>query len=416
MTNHYLKLSLKVLARRRVFTFISLFGIGFTLVTLMMVTALLDHALGPHPPETRQDRTVGIYYAVMRSEHWRRSGFAGYGLLDRHARNLPNVEMLAISSLPETAFSYVNGARVKSFRKRTDANFWRVLEFRFLEGGPYTDDDVAGGRFVAVINDSTRQRFFGDAPALGRALDIDGQRFTVVGVVPDVPILRIVPFADVWVPHTTSKSDSYTRELVGNYMGILLLEDPPKLPLTRDELWSRLRTTQPLDGTVFQSIDATPETLLDTIGRMFLGNGSATGTSGYGARLQLALAVGAGLFMLLPAVNLINLNTSRIMERRSEIGVRKAFGASSLTLVGQFLVENVILTMVGAIIGFVLAAWLLHLVNGSGWIPYATLSLNYRILGWGVLLALVFGVLSGVLPAWRMSRLNPVDALKGASR
>jgi putative ABC transport system permease protein len=120
--------------------------------------------------------------------------------------------------------------------------------------------------------------------------------------------------------------------------------------------------------------------------------------------------------MLLPAVNLVNLNTSRIMERRSEIGVRKAFGASSRTLVGQFLVENVILTMVGALVGFVLAAWLLHLLNASGWIPYATLSLNYRIFGWGVLLALVFGVLSGVLPAWRMSRLHPVDALKGASR
>jgi putative ABC transport system permease protein len=415
MTTHYLKLSLKVLGRRKFFTFISLFGISFTLVTLMLVTALLDHALAPHPPETRQDRTVGIYYAEMRGERWRRNGFAGYGLLDRHARDLPNVEMLAISSTPEAAYSYVNGARVKSFRKRTDANFWRVLDFRFLEGGPFTDDDVASGRFVAVINDATRQRFFGGGTALGRTLDIDGQRFTVVGVVPDIPILRIVPFADVWVPHTTAKSDSYTRELVGNYMGILLLEDPAKLALTRDELWSRLRTAQ-LDNTAFQTIHATPETVLDTLGRMFLGGGRAAGTSGYGARLQLALAVGAGLFMLLPAVNLVNLNTSRIMERRSEIGVRKAFGASSRTLVGQFLVENVILTMVGALVGFVLAAWLLHLLNASGWIPYATLSLNYRIFGWGVLLALVFGVLSGVLPAWRMSRLHPVDALKGASR
>ena len=52
--------------------------------------------------------------------------------------------------------------------------------------------------------------------------------------------------------------------------------------------------------------------------------------------------------MLLPAVNLVNLNISRIMERASEIGVRKAFGASSRTLVGQFVVENLVLTLVGA--------------------------------------------------------------------
>jgi putative ABC transport system permease protein len=120
--------------------------------------------------------------------------------------------------------------------------------------------------------------------------------------------------------------------------------------------------------------------------------------------------------MLLPAVNLINLNTSRIMERASEIGVRKAFGASSRTLVGQFVIENLVLTLVGAAIGFVVSAMALGAINGSGWIQYAELSLNYRIFGWGAALAVVFGLLSGVYPAWRMSRLHPVQALKGASR
>jgi putative ABC transport system permease protein len=115
-------------------------------------------------------------------------------------------------------------------------------------------------------------------------------------------------------------------------------------------------------------------------------------------------------------VNLVNLNTSRIMERASEIGVRKAFGASSRTLVGQFIVENLVLTLVGAAIGFVLAAWLLQVINTSGVIQYAELSLNYRIFGWGVLLAMAFGLLSGVYPAWRMSRMHPVQALKGAVR
>ncbi len=120
--------------------------------------------------------------------------------------------------------------------------------------------------------------------------------------------------------------------------------------------------------------------------------------------------------MLLPAVNLVNLNTSRIMERASEIGVRKAFGASSRTLVGQFVVENLVLTLVGAAVGFVVAALLLQVINASGMIQYAQLQLNYRIFGWGVLLAVAFGLLSGVYPAWRMSRLHPVLALKGASR
>jgi putative ABC transport system permease protein len=226
--------------------------------------------------------------------------------------------------------------------------------------------------------------------------------------------LRLVPFSDIWVPHTAAKSDSYTREYVGEFMGLFLLKDPSKLTLTRDELWSRLRAMKPNDAN-FSKLEATPETLFDTIARMFVGDGSRQET-GYGARLRIVLGVAACLFMLLPAVNLINLNTSRIMERASEIGVRKAFGASSRTLVGQFVVENLVLTLVGAAIGFLVAALLLQVINSSGMIQYAQLHLNYRIFGWGVVLAVVFGLLSGVYPAWRMSRLHPVMALKGVSR
>jgi len=414
MLRNYLKLAWKVLLRRKFFTFISLFGISFTLVVLMLATAILDHVIAAYPPETRQDRTVGIYYAALRGDGVRRNGMAGFRLIDTYARNLPNVEKLSIATFGGGAFSYLNGQRVKSSLKRTDGVFWEILDFTFLEGHPYTGSDVRDGRMVAVINESTRRRFFGAAPASGRTLEVDGQRFTVVGVVPDVPVLRVVPFADIWVPYTTEKSDSFRAELVGNYIGILLLRDPAKLALTRDEFWSRLRTITPPDR-MFKTVEATPETLFDTLGRMFVGSGSGLGT-GYGAKLALALAIATTVFMLLPAVNLMNLNTSRILERASEIGVRKAFGASSRVLVGQFVVENVVLTLVGAALGFVIAAWLLRAINASGIIQYASLQLNYRIFAWGVGLALVFGLLSGVYPAWRMSRLHPVEALKGASR
>jgi putative ABC transport system permease protein len=414
MIKSYLLLAWKVLLRRKFFTFISLFGISFTLVVLMLATSLLDHVFAGYPPETKHASTVNIAYAMLKGEHSRRNGFAGFALLDKYARGLPNVEMMTVVSMPSGAYSYLNGQRIKSFMKRTDGNFWRILDFQFIEGGPFSETDVKDHRMVAVINQSTRQRFFGGQPARGKSLEVDGQRFTVVGVVPDVPILRLVPFGDIWVPHTTAKSDSYTKDLVGDFMGVLLLKDPSKIALTRDEFWSRLKTV-PMPDPMFTSIESTPETLFDTIGRMFIGDGTGVGT-GYGDKLKLALAIAAALFMLLPAVNLINLNTSRILERASEIGVRKAFGASSWTLVGQFIVENLVLTLVGAAVGFVLAGWLLGLLNGSGLIEYADLRLNYRIFFWGALLAVGFGLLSGVYPAWRMSRLHPVQALKGTAR
>ena len=80
----------------------------------------------------------------------------------------------------------------------------------------------------------------------------------------------------------------------------------------------------------------------------------------------MLLAGLALLFVLLPTVNLVNINVSRIMERASEIGVRKAFGASARTLVGQFIVENVLLTLIGGLIGLVLSLFVLRALNESG--------------------------------------------------
>ena len=121
-------------------------------------------------------------------------------------------------------------------------------------------------------------------------------------------------------------------------------------------------------------------------------------------------------FLLLPTVNLMNLNVSRILERAGEIGVRKSFGATGRTLVGQFLVENLVLTLLGAVLGVVLAVAVMAALSNSALLPQVQLQLNVRVFLMGTALALVFGVISGVYPAWRMSRLHPVVALKGGER
>src|SRR5712691_2725129 len=215
MLINYLKIAVKVLLRRKFFTFISLFGISFTLLVLVTVAAVLDQNFGPLSPETKLDRSLGVYRVKMTGAlpggqgTMIRGGSPGYRFLDRYVRTLPNVEKVSIFSTPESVASYRNGERIQSYLKRTDGEFWQILDFRFLEGGPFTSEDEKNASFVAVINETTRRKFFGGQPAVGKTLEADGQRFRVIGVVPDVPIFRIVPFADIWVPIATSKSDSY---------------------------------------------------------------------------------------------------------------------------------------------------------------------------------------------------------------
>jgi len=409
----YLKLAWRVLWRRKFFTLVSLFGISFTLVVLIVATAVLDHVFAPITPEVRQDRTLGIYRARMIGEDRSQTSMPGYALLDTYARNLPGVERMAIYSMPQTVYSYPSGQRIKSLLKRTDAEFWRILDFTFLEGGPFTDQDVANGAFVAVINQTTRDRFFSGAPALGRTLEADGQRFRVIGVVPDVPLLRLVANGDIYAPITTAKTDAYTRQLMGGYGGLLLARSAADFPAIKAELETRIRAAQ-LPDKQWQRLFAPAETFFDSIaGNLF---GGRDEERSHPERLWALLGTAMLLFSLLPAVNLVNLNMSRIRERASEIGVRKAFGASSHTLVGQFIVENLVLTLVGGSAGFLLSLLVLRALNGSGLIPYAHFTINVRVFFYGLGLTMFFGLLSGVYPAWRMSRLHPVDALKGASR
>ena len=287
-----------------------------------------------------------------------------------------------------------------------------MMDFEFIEGAPYTDDDEKKRNFVAVINEATRQKFFGNDSAVGKTIDIDGQNFRVVGVVPNVPSLRFLPFSDVWVPISTAKTDSYKKEFVGGFMGLFLTQSVDKIPAIKEEFNSRLAHAE-IPDKGFKEAVGTLGTFPESVARFFsLGpNDSAAPT-----RLIIGIIIAALLFMLLPTINLININVSRIMERASEIGVRKAFGASSMTLVGQFIIENILLTLVGGAIGFIGSFLVLQLISQSGLIPYAQFQMNFRIFFYGLCLAVFFGLLSGVYPAWKMSRLHPVQALTGGGR
>jgi putative ABC transport system permease protein len=288
------------------------------------------------------------------------------------------------------------------------------MQFEFLEGAAFTTADDERGNFVAVINATTRRRFFGDSPALGQAFSAEGQRFTVVGVVRDVPITRTLCFAEIWVPQGTSKSTAYRQELLGNHTGILLARDRRDFAAIDAELQSRLAAAELPDPARFHTLRAGANTRYQELSRDVLGDRDHFEPQT--ARLTLCIVSFTLLFLLLPSLNLVNLNLSRILERAGEIGVRKAFGASSSALVGQFLVEGVVLTLIGGLIGLALSAVVLALVRSSDRFPYAALGLNYRVFLYGLGLAVAFGIVSSAYPAWRMSRLAPVEALQRRNR
>jgi putative ABC transport system permease protein len=413
MLKNYLKIAWKVLLRRKFFTFISLFGISFTLMVLMVATSLFDHTFGPQMPERDTDRLLFVNQVREQiKEGYTSSGPLSYHFFDRNIRPLKTPEMVSVNSMFFQVNSYINNRKLALDIKYTDRAFWDILDFNFLEGNAFTQQDVQSASRVAVINENTREQYFGKTEAVGQYIVVDQVKYKVVGVVENVPVLRVQSYADVWVPITLKSQEFNKPGLRGTYFATIKARqaaDIPKIKAEYAAMMKKVESQQPQKGTQLFSF---PDTFLESFARTFLGRGQEPGVG----TLYIILAGLAFLFMLLPTINLVNINISRIMERSSEIGVRKAFGATSSTIIGQFIIENIFLTLLGGLLGFVLSALVLWFINDSGIIVYAELGLNLRVFAIGLLLCLVFGLISGVYPAYKMSRLHAVEALKGGSK
>jgi putative ABC transport system permease protein len=412
---NYLKIGLKVLGRRKFFTFISLFGISLTLVVLMVVTAVLDNAFSPRAPESRFDRSLVIYSIGIYGANGGWTGNPGYGFLDKYVRGLAAAEKMSFFTDTERTVLYHHGRKIETRMRWTDGAYWQVLDFRFLEGGPYTQADDDNANRVAVISEEMRRQLFGGSSAIGQTFEADGQKFGVVGVVANVPIVRVSGFSDIWVPNMTQKTSVWKTQMMSQYNAVVVARSAADFPKLRRELDERLTHFVFEDPKTQTRLVAGLDTPFEAFSRLMHFDDHMNAIQ-HARRVRLIFLGIVLLFIALPTMNLVSINLSRIMERSSEIGVRKAFGASSRSLIGQFVLENVVLTVLGGFIGFVLSVVVLSAITRANLLPNAVFDVNFRIFFYGMLVAATFGVISGVYPAWRMSRMQPVNALRGGAQ
>ena len=173
----YLKIAWRGWQRRKFFTGISLFGISFTLMMLVVVYALFDHAVGARAPERRTDRLLFINRMILKGPGTQSSSALGYDFLQRHVRSLRTPQAVALSeAFPINIALYVGQQVVKADRRYTDAALWQVLDFDFVAGRPYNAAEVRDAAHVIVLNATVARRCFGsEAAALGQAVQLNGQ-------------------------------------------------------------------------------------------------------------------------------------------------------------------------------------------------------------------------------------------------
>jgi putative ABC transport system permease protein len=414
MLINYIKIAWKVLLRHPFYTFITLFGISLTLTVLMLLTSFLDHLFGTHYPEARRERTLYIDRMVM-SDSGRTSIMSGpmsFKFLSDYAKTLKTAERVTLFSFFNGSNAYVGSQKIKLNITFSDADFWQVADFDFIEGKPFNQQNIANGDYVAVITDDFKKQYFENRneSVVGKSVEIENIHYKVIGVVKGSPVTRPFTYADVYFPYTAPKSNYQSTGFRGNYIAMILAKNTADMKAVQAEFQghvSRIPVPGVQDGFKYSILEVNSDPYLEHFISTILDGGPGLKNILYGVIGFIVL-----MLMGLPAINLVNLNVGRILERASEIGVRKAFGAPVRTLMWQFIVENIFITFIGGTIALVLTFLLIQIINRSGWIAYADLTINFKVFSVSIIICLLFGLLSGVLPALRMSRLSIIEALK----
>src|SRR5258708_5162014 len=230
MLKNYFKIAIAVLRRRKFFTFISLFGISFTLTILLVLTAFIEKVVGDNYSDKKRDRSLYIVRLQEEGKGNSSSGALSYYFLEHFTKNLKTPVNIAISSGANGTNTYVNNKKIAVRYKYTNAAYWDILEYDFLEGKAFTKQQVDNAEKVAVITQDMKNEYFGDIPSVvGKYIEADNVKYRVTGVVENVPVTSYLTYSDIYLPYTVSKSDYRDKGYRGSYTGILLAKSTADL-------------------------------------------------------------------------------------------------------------------------------------------------------------------------------------------
>lgn len=409
----YFKQAIEMLKQNKFFSMISILGTALAIMMIMSIIVTDNVKNINVAPEVNRNRTFYILGQTIKDTITgsMRSGPIQYSIFRDYLSGLKTPERISVVTNNQNAIVNKPGSKEIHVEnvKYTNTSFWQIFSFTFLQGSPFSQADVESGIRNAVIRKSLKQKLFKSENALGEIIDINFEPYRIVGIVDDFSSVCLTASGSVWVPYTSEKEYENLR-----FTLLVLAKKNSDLPTISQEIKDAEKKYDALHA---------PNTLT------FRGPENHTTYSmalraNYNEQVK-ALAQSKRLksififlvLLLVPAINLSGLSLSRMKQRMSEIGVRKAFGAKRHIILMQVLYENLITSLIGGVIGlllsyvivFQLKEWLLG-ISESSTIPIDTL------VSWPVFLTVfavcvLLNLLSAGIPAYRASKFPIINSL-----
>ncbi len=405
MIKNYLKIAFRNLLKNKGFTFINILGLSVGMASAILILLWVQNEVSYDQFHAKKDR---IY------EAWNKDSFSGKlqcwsttpKIFARTVeREFPEVEQVARVNWTSSFLFAVGEKKMTMQGNIVDSNFLNVFSFPLLKGNP---DVVLKDMNSIVLTEKTAKSFFGNEDPMGKVVKInDKDNFTVTGILKDLPNNTRFKFAYLlpWAYMKKRGEDdiNWGNNSTKNYVllkpNTTLASIAPKLKFVKRR---------------HAEDEKTNEMFLYPISRWRLYSKFTNGVEDGGLiefiRMFLIIAV---FILLIACINFMNLSTARSEKRAKEVGIRKVVGANKASLIGQFLGESILISLIAGVFAMLIVQLSLPGFNN---LTDKILSVDYsNIYFWLIFIAFVIftGVIAGSYPAFYLSAFKPVKVLKG---
>lgn len=388
------KMALRSISSNKMRAALTMLGIIIGVMALVVLVSLVSGATDSVTAAVSSMGTSQITVSVKDDK----GSPLGLNTLDAWTRENP-----AIGAIAPYTTSYVTAKRGAESGTMTvygaTASYYEVQELQMAMGRFLSRADIQNSSYVCVVNDTAADKLVGYKDCIGEKISLNGVRYTIIGVLEDNEDTLTAVFTSgtmvAYVPYTSLVKLSATAkpDITSFYVGAAeggTLADAEEV--MKDLLFNRFDEDENAYSISSQNV------VEEAMGRIT-------------SMLTILLGGIAAISLVVGGIGIMNIMLVTVTERTREIGIRKAIGASRGTILTQFLMEAVVLCMLGCALGIFLSWSILQILNTV----VASLDMVFKLERGVVILSVVFcfiiGVAFGLYPANKAAKMKPIDAL-----